>query len=93
MPYDLWKALEEKLFDKRPVREMGGAYNLEPRSANEIRAKLCSLAASGDQRSQPALKLLGEIEVRRLEDGRPPSELRHPSLDSGLPWPLVQTRQ
>lgn len=85
--YDLWKALEAKLFDKRPVREMGGAYNLEPRSANEIRAKLFSLASSGDHRSQPAFKLLGEIEVRRLEDGRPPSELRHPSLDSGLPWP------
>jgi NACHT conflict system protein len=93
VPYDLWKALEEKLFDKRPVREMGGSYNLEPRSANEIRAKLCSLAASGDQRSQPAFKLLGEIEVRRLEDGRPPSELRHPTLDSSLPWPPLQTRK
>jgi hypothetical protein len=93
IPYDLWKALEEKLFDKRPVREMGGAYNLEPRSANEIRAKLFSLASSGDHRSQPAFKLLGEIEVRRLEDGRPPSELRHPSIDSGLPWPPDQTRQ
>jgi hypothetical protein len=90
VPYDLWKALEEKLFYKRPIQEMGGSYNLEPRSANEIRAKLFSLASSGDHRSQPAFKLLGEIELRRLEDGRPPSELRHPSLDSGLPWPPVQ---
>ncbi|MDQ3667896.1 MAG: hypothetical protein M3410_15250 [Acidobacteriota bacterium] len=29
----------------------------------------------------------------RLEDGRPPSELRHPALDSSLPSPPVQTRQ
>jgi hypothetical protein len=87
IPYDLWKALEEKLFDKRPIRETGGSYNLEPRSANAIKAKLFSLALSGDHRSRPALKLLGEIEVRRLEDGGPSSELRHPSLDSGLPWP------
>jgi hypothetical protein len=90
-PYDLWKALEEKIFDKRAIREMGGAYNLEPRSANEIRAKLLSLASSGDHRSQSAFKLLGEIEVRRLEDGRPPGELRHPALDSGLTWPPVET--
>ncbi len=88
--YYLWKAVEEKLFDKRPITEMGGSYNLEPRRANEIRAKLFSLATVSDHRSQSAFKLLGEIEVRRLEDGRPPGELRHPSLESGLPWPPRQ---
>jgi hypothetical protein len=90
VPYELSKALEDKLFDKRPVRETGGAYDLEPRTANGIRAKLLALASSGDHRSQSAFKLLGEIEVRRLKDGRPASELRHPSIDSALPWPPTE---
>ena len=89
----LWKAVEDKLFDKLPISGMGGSYNLQPRNANAIRAKLFSLATRGDNRSQSAFKLLGEIEARRLEDDRPPSEFRHPSLDSGLPWPPVQRHQ
>src|ERR1700752_36407 len=87
IPYHLSKAVDDKLFNKQPIAETGTSYNLEPRSANEVRGKLFSLASSGDHRSRSALKRLGEIEVRRLEYERPPSESRHPLIDSGLPWP------
>ena len=38
--------------------------------------------------SDSAFALLGQIEVWRLEDGRPMDEPRHPAIESGFPWPI-----
>jgi hypothetical protein len=35
-----------------------------------------------------AFALLGQIEVWRLEHGRPMDEPRHPAIESGIHWPI-----
>jgi hypothetical protein len=62
-------------------------FTLEPRSSNEIRAKLLEMATKDERRKKSALKLLAQIEEWRLEYGRPAGEPRHPAIDSGEPWP------
>ena len=46
------------------------------------------MALNDNRRKRSALVLLSQIEVWRLEHGRPSDEPRHPAFDSGEPWPL-----
>lgn len=65
-------------------------YTLVGRSSNEIRAKLFEMSLTDVRRKQSAFALLGQIEVWRLEHGRPSSEPRHPAVDSIEPWPPIK---
>jgi hypothetical protein len=40
-------------------------------------------------RSQAAFSILGQVEVWRVEHGRPTGEQRPPMIESGVPWPLL----
>ena len=87
VPYDLFKGLENLFLERRPYGDTSGAFVYAPRRADEIRAKLFAMVVSDPSRRKSAFSLLGQIEVWRLEYGRPDDEPRHPSFDSGQPWP------
>ncbi len=89
IPYQLARGLESAFLMQRPYGDTGHVYTLEPQSANVIRSRLFEMVLNDDNRRHSALALLGDIEVWRLEYGRPSSEPRHPAFDSGVPWPPI----
>jgi hypothetical protein len=91
VPYELWNAIEGVFLERRPYGRTGSTYTLVPRASSEIKAKLFELALKDEHRKKSAFALLGQIEVWRLEYGRPNNEPRHPAFDSGEMW-LPMTR-
>jgi NACHT conflict system protein len=91
VPYDLLKAIENVFLERLPYRTTG-SYILVSRSSNEIRAKLFEMSVTDVRRKQTAFSILGQIEVWRLEHGRPSTEPRHPAFDSLEPWPPTEGR-
>ena len=86
VPYETWRALEDFFIGRQRLDESENSYTLIPKSANEIRARLLEMAGCEQRRKKSAVSLLVQIEVWRLEYGRP-LEPRHPDIDSGGPWP------
>jgi hypothetical protein len=89
-PYDLQKAIKGVFLEERPYGKAGW-FTIVPQGSNEIKARLFEMAIKDDRRKQSAFALLGQIEVWRLEHGRPPTEPRHPMFDSGEMWPPITT--
>jgi len=89
VPHGILKQLGDAFVERRPHGESQGAYTLEPRSSNAIRAELLEMATKDERRKKSALRLLGQVEEWRLEYGRPVGEPRHPAFDSGEPWPKM----
>lgn len=89
VPYELKQGLENAFLEKRPYGDAMDAYTLEPRNANEIRSRLFNMVLNDENRKLSAMALLGQIELWRLEHGRPSVEPRHPALESGNPWPPI----
>ena len=86
VPYETWRALEDGFLGRQRLDESENSYTLIPKSANAIRARLLEMAGCEQRRKKSAVSLLVQIEVWRLEYGRP-LEPRHPDIDSGSPWP------
>jgi hypothetical protein len=91
VPRPIWRQLENVFVERRPYRGSPNTFTLAPRSANEIRTRLFEMASSDERRKRAAFGLLGQIELWRLEHGRPASEPRHPALASRLAWPIMHT--
>jgi hypothetical protein len=89
IPFELLRGLEALFLEHRPYGDSGSSFTLEPRDASEIRRRLFEMFLNDHARTHSAWSLLGQIEVWRLEYGRPTKEPRHPQIDSGLPWPLL----
>jgi hypothetical protein len=87
MPYGLGQAFEKLCLERRPSAAMANAYTLVPRPAQGLRRRLFEILEADAAFRPTAFGLLGQIEVWRLEHGRPPDEPRHPAIESGLPWP------
>ena len=87
VPYDLWKAIEDVVLEKKPYKGSANSYTLVPRAATDIKNHLFELSRIDDPRSRAANDLLGQIEEWRLEYGRPSFEPRHPAYETGQPWP------
>jgi len=90
VPYDLQKAIKGVFLEERPYGKAGW-FTLVPQGSNEIKARLFEMVTKDDRRKQSAFALLGQIEVWRLEHGRPTTEPRHPAFDSGEMWPPIRT--
>jgi len=90
IPYELTKAFEDIFLEKRPYGQTGSFYTLVPQSSNEIRAKLFELTLNDKLRKKAAFSILGQIELWRLEYGRPKNEPRHPVFDSREIWPPIE---
>jgi hypothetical protein len=84
VPHEIWEQIESAFVERRPYGESSNTFTLAPRSSNPIREKLVEMSTKDDQRKKSALHLLGQIEVWRLEYGRPNGEPRLPltSLDA-----------
>ena len=90
VPEGVQEQLEMAFLERRPYRGDPNAYTLHARAANEIRADLLRMAHEDRNGKESAFRLLGQIEVWRLEHGRPTDEPRHPDLASGKSWPSTE---
>lgn len=93
LPYELWKATEDLILEKRPYKGNPQSYTRVPRAAADVRRRLFEMARHDSSRGRTAMDLLGQIEEWRLEYGRPTSEPRHPAFESGETWPLSPRQQ
>ena len=91
IPRGVQEQLEGMFFERRPDGEESKVFSLHARASNELRARLLGMAYHDGKRRNSAVRLLGQIEVLRLEFGRPPHEPRHPDLASGYAWPPAET--
>jgi hypothetical protein len=81
LPYEVWKKIEETFVEHEAVSGNPYAYIPAPRSSNSIRNRLFHMATTDERRKGGASSLLAQIEVWRLEYGRPNGEPRNPSLN------------
>lgn len=84
VPRGIWLQLENVFVERRPYRNSQNTYTLVSRSSNAIRIRLFEMAVSDERRKKAATDILGQIELWRLQHGRPATEPRHPALASGL---------
>jgi len=87
VPFELLRSIENSFLERRPYGTDGSVHTLAPRGSNALRKRLFELAQTDPVRKRSAFALLGQIEVWRLEHGRPMDEPRHPALESGAYWP------
>jgi NACHT C-terminal Alpha/Beta 2 len=80
--YDLAKGLESFFLERCPYGDTSNAFVYAPRRADEIRAKLFRMVLSDQDRRRIAFSTLGQIEVWRIEYGRPDNEPHHPMIES-----------
>ena len=73
--------------ERLPHGDSPSVFTLHARASNELRTRLFTMARADPRRRNSAFMLLGQIEVWRLEHGRPTDEPRHPDLASGQSWP------
>lgn len=89
IPYEINRAIEDVVLEKRPYGGSSQSYTLAPRGANDLKARLFEMAKHDPRRAKSAYILLAQIEEWRLEYGRQPSEPRHPGFDCGEMWPPI----
>jgi hypothetical protein len=87
VPAGVWDQLESAFVARQPYGQNTNAFTLHAQASNELRVRLLLMAREDHRRRSSALRLLLQIEVWRLEYGRPMDEPRHPDLASGQPWP------
>ena len=86
VPRGVWDQLESTFVERQPYGKNPNVFTLHARASNELRARLLRMALEDRKRRKSAFRLLGQIEVWRLEHGRPTDEPRHPDLASGQSW-------
>ncbi len=89
VPRGVWELLESAFVEQRPYGQDPNVTTQHARASNDLRLRLFHMAVHDPKRRKSASLLLGQIEVWRLEYGRPIDEPRHPDLASGHPWPPV----
>jgi len=88
VPRGLWDQLRNTFLAREVYENDPNTFTVRSQASNETRARLFGMAIGDDPKCQrSALVLLGQIEIWRLEDGKPADEPRHPDLTSGRPWP------
>lgn len=87
VPQGIWGQLESAFVERRPYGQDRNVFTNHARAANELRVRLFRMAVEDRKRRKSAFMLLGQLEVWRLEHGRPTDEPRHPDLASGQYWP------
>ncbi len=88
LPYEILRTIENTFLEHRPYGKETNVYTVAPRGSNALRKRLLEMAHTDPLRKSSAFALLGQIEVWRLEHGRPMEEPRHPAIESGIRWPI-----
>jgi hypothetical protein len=86
VPYEIWKQLEATFVEHKSMSPESNAYTPAPRSSNPIRSRLFEMATNDNRRQKAASSLLSQIEVWRLEYGRPIGEPRNPDVECKHSW-------
>jgi hypothetical protein len=88
VPRGLWDQLRNTFLAREAYENDPNTFIVRGQASNETRARLFKMATGGDPKHQrSALEILGQIELWRLEDGKPVDEPRHPDLASDGLWP------
>ncbi len=87
VPLGVQDQLEGVYVERQPYRRTSKVYTMNARTLNELRERLFKMACEDGIRRKSAYTLLGQMEMRRLDFGRPLNEPRHPDLASGQHWP------
>ena len=88
VPRGLWGQLRNTFLAREAHVNDPNTFTVRSQASNETRSRLFKMATEGDpKRQRSALELLGQIEIWRLEEGKPADEPRHPDLASGSLWP------
>jgi hypothetical protein len=90
LPCELLRTIENTFLEQRPYGKETNVYTVAPRGANALRKRLLEMVQTDPLRKRSAFALLGQIEVWRLEHGRPMDEPRHPAVDSEEIGAVVQ---
>ena len=90
VPQGVRDQLENAFIKRQPHNQSSHVFTLQARASNQLRSRLLGMALNDNKRRLSAYKLLGQIEVWRLEHGRPTDEPRSPELASGQNWPPDQ---
>ncbi len=90
IPQGVGDQLESAFVERQPYERHPNMFTLQARASNDLRGRLFKLAFEDGKRRKSAVRLLGQIEVWRLEHGRPADEMRHPDLGSGQSWPPTE---
>ena len=90
VPRGVQEQLESAFVEQQPYEGHPSTFVLQPRASNDLRACLFSMSLEDGKRRKSAVRLLGQLEVWRLEHGRPTDEPRHPNLASGQSWPPIE---
>ena len=90
VPRGVWDQLNGAFVERRPDRQDPNVFTIDGRASNELRTRLFRMVLEDRKRRNSAFMLLGQIEVWRLEYGRPTDEPRHPDLASRRCWPSTE---
>jgi NACHT conflict system protein len=90
VPQGIWDQIDNAFVERRPYGGSGNVFTQHARASNELRSRLFRMVTKDKKRHKSAFNLLGQIEERRLEHGRPTDEPRHPDFRSGEPWPPIE---
>lgn len=88
VPQGVLDQLKVAFVVQQPHRLYQNAFTPHARESNELRVQLFGMVFGDRKRRRSALKILGEIEAWRFEQGRSTDEFRHPDLASRHPWQL-----
>ncbi len=87
VPKGILDQLEAAFIERRPYAKSPNVFTAHARASNALRVRLFRMALQDRKRHKSAFMLLGQIEVWRIEHGRPTGEPRHPDLASRESWP------
>jgi hypothetical protein len=85
--YEFVRSMENVFLEHRPYGSFGNTYTLSPLGCKAVRKRLFEMMIRDPDRRESAFALLGQIEVWRLEHGRPADEPPHPMIESEISWP------
>ena len=76
VPQGVWDQLESAFVERQPYGQNSIVFTVHARASNELRVRLLRMALEDRKRRNSAFMLLGQIEVWRLEYGRPTCQWR-----------------
>jgi len=85
----LYKSIRKLAVDERPSAQFSGAVTLFPVPVDDLRGRLFTIALTQTTEALVAKDCLALIDCIRDDYGYPESEVRHPDIRSGQPWPLL----
>ena len=92
VPREVWEQIERTFVERRPYGSDSNAYTQAPRSSNEVRMRLFEMSMKDARRMKAAATMLRQIQLWRLEYGRPSDEPRSPEVECESSWPTVEAK-